>query len=155
MNKIRFEKHNLARTDVVRANLICLIAVALFAFTFPASDILLNDWGILSVIVFRNISAFVLLLIMWVISEGYSQIKSADWLNGLWVGGIGFGIGSILMITTIHLTTPVVAALTAATMPLAGVLLEVMFDGRKLRRWFLIGFLLVIIGVSCNWSKFF
>ena len=146
MNKIRFEKHNLARTDVVRANLICLIAVALFAFTFPASDILLNDWGILSVIVFRNISAFVLLLIMWVISEGYSQIKSADWLNGLWVGGIGFGIGSILMITTIHLTTPVVAALTAATMPLAGVLLEVMFDGRKLRRWFLIGFLLVIIG---------
>ena len=146
MNKIRFEKHNLARTDVVRANLICLIAVALFAFTFPASDILLNDWGILSVIVFRNISAFVLLLIMWIISEGYSQIKSADWLNGLWVGGIGFGIGSILMITTIHLTTPVVAALTAATMPLAGVLLEVMFDGRKLRRWFLIGFLLVIIG---------
>ncbi len=46
MNKIRFEKQKLARTDVVRANLICLIAVALFAFTFPASDILLNEFSI-------------------------------------------------------------------------------------------------------------
>ena len=146
MSKINIEQHNLARTDVIRANLICLVAVALFAFTFPASDILLNDWGILSVIVFRNISAFALLLVMWLVSEGYSEIKGADWLNGLWVGGVGFGIGSILMITTIYLTTPVVAALTAAIMPLAGVVLEVMFDGRKLRRWFLIGFLLVIIG---------
>jgi drug/metabolite transporter (DMT)-like permease len=146
MSKIGIKRHSLTGPDVIRANLICLIAVALFAFTFPASDILLNDWGILSVIVFRNISAFVLLLIMWVISEGYSQIKSADWLNGLWVGGIGFGIGSVLMITTIYLTTPVVAALTAAIMPLTGVVLEVLFDGRKLRRWFVVGFVLVLIG---------
>ncbi|MGY8984908.1 MAG: DMT family transporter [Sphingomonadales bacterium] len=146
MSKIGIKRHSLTGPDVIRANLICLIAVALFAFTFPASDILLNDWGILSVIVFRNISAFVLLLIMWVISEGYSQIKSADWLNGLWVGGVGFGIGSVLMITTIYLTTPVVAALTAAIMPLTGVVLEVLFDGRKLRRWFVVGFVLVLIG---------
>ena len=146
MSKIGIKRHSLTGPDVIRANLICLIAVALFAFTFPASDILLNDWGILSVIVFRNISAFVLLLIMWVISEGYSQIKSADWLNGLWVGGVGFGIGSVLMITTIYLTTPVVAALTAAIMPLTGVVLEVLFDGRKLRRWVVVGFALVLIG---------
>ena len=146
MSKIGIKRHSLTGTDVIRANLTCLIAVALFAFTFPASDILLNDWGILSVIVFRNISAFVLLLFMWVISEGYSQIKGADWLKGLWVGGVGFGIGSILMITTIYLTTPVVAALTAAIMPLTGVVLEVLFDGRKLRRWYLVGFALVLIG---------
>jgi len=146
MNKINIERNSLSKIDMLRANLTCLVAVALFAFTFPASDILLNDWGVLSVIVFRNISAFALLLLMWTVSEGYSQIKGADWISGFWVGGIGFGIGSILMITTIYLTTPVVAALTAAIMPLAGVVLEVLFDGRKLRRWFVVGFVLVIIG---------
>lgn len=132
--------------DLIRSNITCLVAVALFAFTFPASDLLLKDWGILSVIVFRNISAFLLLLLMWLLSEGYSPLKGAGWIKGLWVGGIGFGIGSILMITTIYLTTPVVAALTAAIMPLAGVALEVAFDGRKLRKWFVVGFVLVLIG---------
>lgn len=138
--------NSLTTSDLLRANLTCLVAVALFAFTFPASDILLKDWGVLSVIVFRNISAFALLLVMWMVSEGLFQTKVRDWLNGFWIGGIGFGIGSILMITTIYLTSPVVAALTAAIMPVAGVLMEVLFDGRKLRRWFILGFLLVIVG---------
>ena len=137
---------SLTGLDLIRSNITCLVAVALFAFTFPASDLLLKDWGILSVIVFRNISAFLLLLLMWLLSEGYSPLKGAGWIKGLWVGGIGFGIGSILMITTIYLTTPVVAALTAAIMPLAGVALEVAFDGRKLRKWFVVGFVLVLIG---------
>ena len=137
---------SLTSLDLIRSNITCLVAVALFAFTFPASDLLLKDWGILSVIVFRNISAFLLLLLMWLLSEGYSPLKGAGWIKGLWVGGIGFGIGSILMITTIYLTTPVVAALTAAIMPLAGVALEVAFDGRKLRKWFVVGFVLVLIG---------
>ena len=138
--------NSLSTSDLLRANLTCLVAVALFAFTFPASDILLKDWGVLSVIVFRNISAFALLLVMWMVSEGLFQTKVTDWFNGFWIGGIGFGIGSILMITTIYLTSPVVAALTAAIMPLAGVLLEVLLDGRKLRRWFVLGFILVIVG---------
>ena len=140
------QPQSLSGLDLIRSNITCLVAVALFAFTFPASDILLEDWGVLSVIVFRNISAFALLLMMWIASEGYSPVKDADWLTGLWVGGIGFGIGSFLMITTIYLTTPVVAALTAAIMPLAGVILEVFFDGRKLRKWFVVGFILVILG---------
>ena len=132
--------------ELVRSNITCLVAVALFAFTFPASDLLLEDWGVLSVIVFRNISAFLLLLLMWIVSEGFKPLKSADWLKGLWVGGIGFGIGSVLMIMTIYFTSPVIAALTAAMMPVAGVILEVLFDGRKLKRWFLVGFFLVLIG---------
>ena len=132
--------------DLVLSNITCLVAVALFAFTFPASDLLLEDWGVLSVIVFRNISAFLLLLLMWIVSEGFKPLKSADWLKGLWVGGIGFGIGSVLMIMTIYFTSPVIAALTAAMMPVAGVILEVLFDGRKLKRWFLVGFFLVLIG---------
>ena len=111
--------------DLVRSNITCLVAVALFAFTFPASDLLLEDWGVLSVIVFRNISAFLLLLLMWIVSEGFKPLKSADWLKGLWVGGIGFGIGSVLMIMTIYFTSPVIAALTDAMMPVAGLLLEV------------------------------
>lgn len=132
--------------DLVSSNITCLVAVALFAFTFPASDLLLEDWGVLSVIVYRNISAFLLLLLMWIVSEGFKPLKSADWLKGLWVGGIGFGIGSVLMIMTIYFTSPVIAALTAAMMPVAGVILEVLFDGRKLKRWFLVGFFLVLIG---------
>ena len=60
MSKIGIKRHSLTGTDVIRANLTCLIAVALFAFTFTASDILLNDWGSLSVFVFRNICAYVL-----------------------------------------------------------------------------------------------
>jgi len=137
---------SLSGLDLVRSNVICLVAVALFAFTFPASDLLLEDWGVLSVIVFRNISAFLLLLLMWIISEGLRPLRSADWFKGLWVGGIGFGIGSVLMIMTIYFTSPVIAALTAAIMPVAGVILEVLFDGRKLRRWFLAGFFLVLVG---------
>ena len=71
--------------ELVRSNITCLVAVALFAFTFPASDLLLEDWGVLSVIVLRNVAAFLLLLLMWTISEGFQPLRSADWLKGLWV----------------------------------------------------------------------
>ena len=139
-------QQNSSRVDLIRSNITCLVAVALFAFTFPASDALLNDWGVLSVIVFRNVCAFLLLLLIWRITEGNSKLKDADWIGGIWVGGVGFGIGSVLMILTIYLTNPVVAALTAAIMPIVGVIIEVILDGRKLHRWFVLGFLLVLLG---------
>ena len=66
--------------------------------------------------------------------------------KGFWIGATGFGIGSFFILILQSLTSPVIAALAVATMPLAAVSLEMFLDGRKMTRWFFFGVVLVLLG---------
>ena len=133
-------------SEIIKSNAILVAAVSIFALGFPAAEYLLDDWDVVTVITVRNVFAFVLLFFIWIALEGSSVLRTANWIKGFWIGGIGFGIGSFLLLFVQSLTTPVIAAIAAATMPLAAVTLEVILDGRRITRWFLIGIILVLFG---------
>ena len=113
---------------------------------FPAAEYLLDDWDVVSIIAARNLSAFVLIFFVWIFYEGLQEVKVAKWIKGFWIGAIGFGIGSFFVLLLQSLTSPVIAALMVATMPVAAVTLEIFLDGRKITRWFLLGIILVLLG---------
>lgn len=123
-----------------------MVAVGFFALGFPAAEGLLQTWGIVSVIAVRNGLAMLLLIALLLWAQGRVALVSLPWLKGFWVGAIGFGIGSLLLVLTQYLTNAVTAALAAATMPVFAVILEVVLDKRGLTKRFLGAVTLVLIG---------
>ncbi|WP_306114275.1 MULTISPECIES: DMT family transporter [unclassified Roseovarius] len=146
MTQSVWDKPGNAPGKALRGNAICVAAVALFATGFPAAEELLKTWGPISLITARLVLACALLLLMWIIADGWRRVVAAPLLRGLIIGATGFGAGAILMLVAQDLTDPVTAVLTAATMPVTAVALEVLFDGRRLTRNFVIGTCLVLLG---------
>ena len=128
------------------SNLTCIFASVFFATGFPALDILLGDWGIISVVLVRNALAFSLILLLWLITEGYKNLYKAKWLKGFIIGASGFGLGSLLLVVSQFLTSTFIAALAAALMPIAAITLEIFFDKRQVTVTFFIGLTFVIFG---------
>ena len=113
---------------------------------FPAAEFLLEDWDVVSIVAARNTLAFILIMFIWIFYEGLQEVRVAKWNKGFWIGAIGFGVGSFFVLLLQSITTPVIAALMVATMPVAAVTLEIFLDGRKITRWFLLGIILVLLG---------
>ena len=134
------------KTTIVKSNFLCVFSILLFATGFPAAEYLLKDWDIVSVITARNVFSFILIFIIWLFIEGIQKVKSAKWLKGFLIGLSGFGIGAFLILMLQSLTTPVIAALAVATMPVFAVSLEMLLDGRKMTLWFFFGVVLVLVG---------
>ena len=137
---------NANESGVLKSNFICILSIIFYAMGFPAAEYLLDDWDVVSIIAARNLSAFVLIFFVWILYEGFQEVRVAKWIKGFWIGAIGFGIGSFFVLLLQSLTTPVIAALMVATMPVAAVTLEIFLDGRKITRWFLLGIILVLLG---------
>ncbi len=133
-------------STVFKSNLLCVFSILLFATGFPAAEYLLMDWDVVSVITARNVFSFILIFFIWIFIEGVSGVRDAKWVKGFWIGATGFGIGSFFILILQSLTSPVIAALTVATMPVAAVSLEIFLDGRKMTRWFFFGVVLVLFG---------
>ena len=73
-------------------------------------------------------------------------LRKLPWFKGFWVGGIGFGFGSLLLLIAQAMTDATTAALAAAAMPIFAVGLEVALDGRRLSARFLLAVALVLFG---------
>ena len=132
--------------NTLQSNSICVLAVALFATGFPAAEELLKTWGPISLITVRLVLSCGLLVLMWILFDGWRRVVQAPMMRGLSIGAFGFGTGAIMMLVAQDLTDPVTAVLAAATMPATAVALEVLFDGRRLTRNFVFGACLVLIG---------
>lgn len=138
-----------ARTSAdkaLRGNMFCVLAIALFATGFPAAEVLLSTWGSISLIAIRVVLACALLVPIWIMFDGYTKVIAAPWPRALAIGAIGFGVGMVLLLVVQDITDPVSAALIAATMPVSAVVLEMLFDGRKLTPNFAAGAVLVLVG---------
>tara|TARA_A100001015_G_scaffold22212_1_gene25230 strand:+ start:7853 stop:8785 length:933 start_codon:yes stop_codon:yes gene_type:complete len=128
------------------SNFLCLLAVALFSVSFPAVEILRHSWEIFSLLSFRNFLALITMTLLWISIEKSEKIKIQTWLAGLFIGGVGFGLGSTLIVLCQILTTPIIAALAASMMPISGIFLEILLDKRKISLEFILGLSLVLIG---------
>ena len=130
----------------IRGNVFGATAIFLFATGFPAADQLLQTWGIITLITLRNFLALLVMILLIFSLERSVVLRKLPWLNGFWIGGMGFGFGSLLLLIAQAMTDATTAALAAATMPLFAVGLEVALDGRRLSGRFLLAVFLVLLG---------
>ena len=83
---------------------------------------------------------------VWVYLEGWNAVRNTQWRAPMKVGSIGFGFGALLFLLGQKYSDAVIPAIMAAMMPIFGGLLEVIFEGRKLRPRLIIGIILALIG---------
>lgn len=134
------------RPGVMTSNLTCFSAMVMWSFAFPIAEFMLASWGTVALVLSRQLIGVCALFIAWLWIDGWRRIIGADWLGGLRVGGVGFGLGSITFLVGQHLSDAVTPAIAASMMPIIGALLEVTLDGRRLRPRLLAGILLALLG---------
>jgi drug/metabolite transporter (DMT)-like permease len=130
----------------VAANFACFSAMAMWSFVFPVSQILLETWGAVSLTLIRQFFAVSTLLMLWFILEGWTVLKSAKWLKGMWVGGYGFGLGAVLLVVGQKMSDAVTPAIVVAMMPIIGTIIEILLDGRRLKAHLVVGILFALSG---------
>ena len=127
---------------VLVANLTCFMAMAMWSFAFPIAEVLLETWDTVALVFWRMFCGVVVLLLFWICKEGWQQVIGADWKRGIGVGGLGFGLGSVLFLAGQAMSDAVTPAIAASMMPIVGAFLEVLLDGRRMR-------VRLILGIAC------
>ena len=64
-----------SRAKLLRGNGICVGSIFLFSLAFPAADLLLQDWGVLGLILIRNMLAFGLILLLFIALLGAQGLR--------------------------------------------------------------------------------
>lgn len=118
---------------VIKSNFTCFLAMVMWSFAFPIADVLLDTWGAVAVVFWRMLLGVAVLLLFWIWQDGWSRVRDADWGQGIVVGGIGFGLGSVMFLVGQAMSDAVTPAIAAAMMPIFGALLEILLDGRRMR----------------------
>jgi drug/metabolite transporter (DMT)-like permease len=131
---------------VIVSNFTCFSAMVMWSFAFPIAEFMLASWGTVALVLARQLIGVSALFACWLWIDGQAKIRSADWLGGLRIGGIGFGIGSITFLVGQNMSDAVTPAIAASMMPIVGALLEVSLDGRRLRPRLVFGILLALSG---------
>lgn len=128
------------------ANLICMASMLIWAAGLPAADVLIGPLPPLVLASLRMCIAALVLLPIWLALDGWATLRRANWLRGIVIGGIGFGLGSFLIIFAQSRTDAVTVSVISATMPVVGIALECLFDGRKLTPTLILGIALGLVG---------
>ena len=123
-----------------------MLSIFIFAAGFPAAEYLLQFWDPTYLITIRICVVVVVAVLAWRFLEGWQVVRRANWLAGLRIGFLGFGASTYLLLVGQHLADPVTAALITTTLPVMGVLIEVILDGRRLTRRFIFAVTLVLMG---------
>ncbi|NJM83191.1 MAG: EamA family transporter [Tabrizicola sp.] len=135
-----------APQSVLTANLICLASMLVWAAGLPAADLIIPHMPPFALTAARAAAAAVVLLPLWWLLEGGDAMRRANWLRGIWVGGICMGAASAFLIYAQSRTDAVTVAVVTATMPVLGIALECVTDGRRVTPRLLIGLMLSLFG---------
>jgi drug/metabolite transporter (DMT)-like permease len=142
------------RRTAMTGNMLGMASMLFWAAGFPAADILLDTWPPIALIVARLIMALGFMIPVWLLLDGVGPVLNTRWLRGIWVGGIGFGIGTWLLLVSQSLTDPVTVALIASAMPIAATLIEMFNRVRTPSKLFLVGLSASVIGgVVATWGQ--
>jgi drug/metabolite transporter (DMT)-like permease len=132
--------------NAIKSNLLCFTAMVMWAFAFPIAEVLLDSWGTISLVFVRQVIGVGALFLFWLWIDGINAVCGADWRRGIGVGGIGFGLGSMTFLVGQYLSDAVTPAIAASMMPIIGALLEVVFDGRRMRFRLTLGITFALLG---------
>ncbi len=128
------------------ANAVCMLSMLVWAMGLPAASLLLGTVPPLPLTAARMLMAAACLLPFWWLIEGTEALRKAPWWNGIRVGGSTIGLGAFLMVVGQGMTDAVTVAIISASMPVVGIAIEVLLDGRNLSRGLVIGVALSLLG---------
>ena len=118
-----------------------------FASGFVAVEFLLNEgWHPVQLNFLRHILVVLILVPIWIYFDSLDAVLKANWKWGIFVGGLGFGCGSILLLYGQIFSDPVTITIIIAVFPAVSVVFEVILDKRILNKELVIGILISIIG---------
>jgi len=141
-----FFEARLARRNAVSGNALATGAMLLWAAGFPAAEILLDVWHPIALMTLRLAMAMAVLVPLWVFADGLQSVVSARWGRGIWIGVLGFGTGTNLLLFAQWYTDPVTVALIATTTPISATIIEVWNRQRRLSGRFLAGLTVSVAG---------
>jgi len=128
------------------ANGVCMLSMLIWAMGLPAAGLLLGTVPPLPLTAARMVTAACCLLPFWLLLEGADALRKAPWWRGIGLGGSTIGLGAFLMVVGQSMTDAVTVAIISASMPVVGIAIEVLLDGRKLSRGLVIGVALSLVG---------
>lgn len=134
------------RNPMLSGNALAVSSMLFWAAGFPAADLLLNHWHPITLSLLRLLLALGVLMPLWLVYDGWQKMRAARWGRAMWVGGLGFGMGTNLLLFAQWFTDPVTVALIATTTPIAATVIEVLNRQRRINARFLIGLGASVIG---------
>ncbi len=132
-------------TTVLTANLYCMVSMLIWAASLPAADLIIPLLLPEQLNALRMSLAALSLLPVCALVEGWRPLTQVSWLKGVAVGAL-IGIGAWFLVMGQARSGPVTVAVISATMPVVGIALEVVLDGRKMTRALTFGLMLTVIG---------
>jgi drug/metabolite transporter (DMT)-like permease len=138
----------------VLANLLCVGSMLVWALGLASGDLLTPHAPPLALAALRGGLAALFILPVWLAVEGWAPVRDAPWGRAMVVGGVCLGIGALLLIHAQAATDAVTVAIISATMPIVGIALECLLDGRKVTARLVGGLALSVVGglVALGWT---
>jgi drug/metabolite transporter (DMT)-like permease len=133
------------QSSLLTANLICMSSMLIWAAGLPAADRIIPLLPPDQLNALRMLLAAAALLPFWAAVEGFGPLLRANWLRGIAVGSL-IGLGAYFLIAGQARGGPVTTAVISSTLPVVGITLEVLLDGRKVSLALVIGLLLSLVG---------
>ncbi|MBL8563485.1 MAG: DMT family transporter [Gemmobacter sp.] len=126
------------------ANLLCLASMLVWAMGLPAADLLIGPVPPLWLVAARMAVAAAVLLPVWLIWER-PDWRRAPWGKGAAVGAL-LGACGFLIVVAQAATDAVTVAVVSASMPVIGITIEVLAEGRRVSLPLLAGVALSLAG---------
>ena len=134
------------KLNMVRANLLCMLSMLVWAVALPAADLLIASVPPLPLTAARMALASACLLPLWWWLEGGAALRNAPWGRAILIGGSTIGGGAFMLVVGQGMTNAVTVALVSASMPLIAIAIEVVLDARRLTAALVVGVLLSLGG---------
>ncbi|NBZ87871.1 DMT family transporter [Stagnihabitans tardus] len=141
------------RSSPLSANLVCMASMLIWAAGLPAADFIIPLLAADQLTALRMALAALALLPVWAVMEGPGALARASWIKGTMVGAM-LGFGAWLLIIGQTLGGAVTAAVISASLPVVGIAIEVLLDGRRMTLGLILGMILSLIGgiVALDWT---
>jgi len=144
--KINTASDSVRFRSILVANLLLALAMLLWSSGFPAVEVLLEVWDPLTLNSTKHFITLILLVSVWIVLDGFRSFLDTPWLKGITIGGIGFGLGTYLILKAQELSDPVIVSIIVVSTPAIATGLEVLLDKRRLKKVFVSGIILAIVG---------
>lgn len=132
--------------SILTANLICVASMLVWAAGLPAADLIIPLIPPLPLTAMRTGLAALVLMLVWLAVEGVTPIRRARWPLGILIGGICIALGAVLLVIGQAYTDAITVSIITASMPVIGIALEVLLDGRRVTAALILGLCLSLFG---------
>ncbi|MFN7224227.1 MAG: DMT family transporter [Paracoccaceae bacterium] len=134
-----------APSSLPAAHLACAASMLVWAAGLPAADMLIPHMPALTLTTARMGLAALALLPLWWLIEGRRAVLGAAWGLGLLIGAVN-SLGAFGLILGQARSDAVTVAIVSAAMPIVGMGIEVVFDGRRITPSLMLGMGLSLLG---------